>query len=66
MTARLGRTWLIIGVPTMAIWAGRPDAEGREEGEEEEDKRTHSFLVYGERGTADRRADGTRSSWRTR
>ncbi|GAA0520023.1 hypothetical protein GCM10010390_22810 [Streptomyces mordarskii] len=47
MTSRLGSTWLMAGMPTIAIWARRRD--GR-------DMRDHSFQVYGEMDTTARRS----------
>ncbi|GDY54685.1 hypothetical protein SVIO_053080 [Streptomyces violaceusniger] len=46
MISRLGRVWLMAGMPTMAIWARRRDM------------RNHSFQVYGEMDTTARRSGG--------
>ncbi|GAA0922388.1 hypothetical protein GCM10009574_003540 [Streptomyces asiaticus] len=43
MISRLGRVWLMAGMPTMAIWARRRDIGD------------HSFQVYGEMDTTARR-----------
>ncbi len=44
MISRPGRTWLTTGTPIIAMWVRRLD------------KRNHSFQVYGEKDTPDRRA----------